>query len=87
MKLSKRQKRIIKLLNEIGYFFGIVPYYDSKTIYHLWKQSGLSFEDVAEYFCKSPERARQYCYGQMCSNKLKIQIASYFREVIYETHN
>ena len=84
MKFSKRQRKIINLIDEIGVFLGYVPQYSNQDIYNLWKQSGLTYNDVSDYFCKSPERIRQYCHGEKCSNKLKIQIARYFKDTIYD---
>jgi len=84
VKLSKRQKRIQNLVEEIGTFFCIVPRYTDKEIYLLWKKSGLTYDQVADHFYRSRERAIMYCYGQLMSDKLKIQIADYFKSKIYD---
>jgi len=83
MKLSRKQVKIRKHIDDLGICFGVVTQYSKRDIYLLWKESGVTFDDVSDYFCKSYERARQYCYGQNCSNKLKIQVARYFKGVIY----
>jgi hypothetical protein len=83
VKLSKRQREILRLVNEIGCFFGIVPCYSRRDIYLLWKNSGLTYDEVARHFYRSRERAIMYCYGQSLSDRLKIQVANLFKSRIY----
>lgn len=58
--------------------------YTPSEIYKLWRKTCLSIEDVADYYCRSYERARDYCYGYNMSQKIRNQIACYFRSITNE---
>ena len=88
VNLKRRHQRALAKHNQ--YFDGLLMYfgkqndYTGRQIQCLWRASRLSVDDVADRLCRSKERAKDYCYGQKMTAKMRRKIAQFFKVVIYE---
>lgn len=55
---------------------------DPIDLFGMWKQSGLTIDQVAGHFHRSRERAVQYCYCYKVSNKMRVELQRYYRQII-----
>lgn len=80
-----RLKLLNILLNEIYCYFNCWAKEDYKPqeIKILWKLSGLTVDEVSQSLFRSHDRCLQYCYGQNMSREKRVEVARFFKSVIY----
>ena len=76
--LERRTKKLRRLSTRI-LFLLIGDRIEDKNLRELWKQSGLSIEQVAVGLSLSYERVSHILYGEKAGRKVRVKFVRYFQ--------